>query len=234
MSACRRFEQEGLLQLELGEEVDEHFATCPDCRAQKAAYADLTRRLEALGAEDAPPAGWQDEVRRRIARAPAAEAKPRSRYRWAGAALAAAAVVALAILIPPVGGPADLTLRSTVERGDATFRGAEAAQPGDSLRLAATSDPTQYLELRVYRNERQLVARCVAAPRASPSGQAPCRQQDDTASLELLLDAVGRYQPVLLAAAEPLPTPIGDLDADCGAVLTAGGKIELGDEIIVR
>src|SRR5262245_39201357 len=38
VSACRRFETEGLLRLESGETLDEHFERCPDCLAARTAY----------------------------------------------------------------------------------------------------------------------------------------------------------------------------------------------------
>ena len=35
MNACARFEEEGLLAVEAGEELNEHFDDCPDCSAAR-------------------------------------------------------------------------------------------------------------------------------------------------------------------------------------------------------
>ena len=67
MTKCDRFENEALLLLEQGQPLDEHFSTCPDCLAARAAYDRLRNGLSHLGEEGEPAPGWQARVWDRIA-----------------------------------------------------------------------------------------------------------------------------------------------------------------------
>ncbi len=219
--SCDRFEREGLERLERGLPLDPHFETCPDCRRQRAAYERLGAAIRETGADLEPPADWEAQVRatidsRRVAR------RYRSRSRWLAPA-AAAAVLVFLLLRPPE--PVEMSLAVRVEAG-ATVRRGEEANLGDRLVLEANAGPDRHAELRVYRNDRQLVLHC--------SNEPPCIRRGDTLQASLPLDAPGTYQSVLLSAEEPLPAPAHGLDADTAAALDAGASFELGTEIEVR
>ena len=114
-----------------------------------------------------------------------------------------------------------MSLAVQIEAG-ATVRRGQEAQPGDRLILRATADEDRHAELRVYRNDRQLVLRCSQEP--------PCIRRGDTLEASLTFDAVGTYQSVLLTADEPLPAPGQGLDADTAAALDVshrGGMLQL-------
>lgn len=229
MIQCQRFEQEALLLLEQGQPLAEHFSSCPDCLEARAAYDRLRGGLSSLGQEDEPPADWQARVWEEIDR------RKERRRRWspwwfAPVALAAAAGVAALFLIwIPAQKPAGL--RIEIEAGTTVRRGAEA-KPGDLLKLAATTGGARHSELRVYRNDTELILRCSTEP--------PCSRRRGELSASVVLDGIGRYQPLLIFSEEPLPTPpmspntASDLDSDTDAALNAGADVELGPRIVVR
>lgn len=229
LSPCDRFEAEGLLLLEQGLPLDEHFATCPDCLAARDAYEQLFGDIATLGAEDEPPVGWQARVWERIDQR---RARRRSRWvSWLGwpgwlvpAGVAAAASLAALFLIRPPG-PQPPSLRAEIQAGTTVRRGGEA-QPGSLLRLTATTGGSRHAELRVYRNDTELVLRC--------STDRPCSRQGDELRAAVLLDAIGRYQPLLMRADKPLPSPVSNLEKDTSAALATGADVRLGSEIVVR
>ena len=51
MNACARFEEEGLLAVEAGGELDAHFDDCPDCDEARATTIerDYSERPSAIG-----------------------------------------------------------------------------------------------------------------------------------------------------------------------------------------
>ena len=208
MTGCDRFEKEGLLLLEQGQPLDEHFSTCPGCLAARAAYERLGEQLSRIGEEDEPAPDWQARVWERI--------EQRQKRRWSFwwlAPLAAAAMAAFFLVWLP--GRSAPGLEIEIERGASVRRGTEA-QPGDVLRLSATTGGARHAELRVYRNDTELVLRCP---------ESPC---------SVVLDGIGRYQPLLLFSERPIPPSTSDLESDTAAALDAGAEIEMGPEIAVR
>ncbi len=218
--SCQRFEREALERLERGLPLDAHFDTCDDCLEARAAHERLGEEIAALDAGLEPPPGWQARVRARV------EERAARRRRWflwlapTGTAVAVAAVLLLWVAPPP-----PIGLEVTVLPGDAVRRGPEA-QPGDRLQLVASTGDAAFAELRVYRDDVELVLRCSEEP--------PCVRRGGVLRAEIVLPAIGAYQPMLLLAAALLPAPSGDLDADAGAALAAGAQVELGDEIRAR
>jgi hypothetical protein len=208
MTPCERFENEALLLLEQGQPLDDHFSSCPDCLAARAAYDRLFERLSKLGEEDEPAADWQARVWERIE-----ERKKRRWSAWWFAPVAAAAMAALFLIWIPSQKPVGLEIE--IEEGTTVRRGAEA-HPGDTLRLTANTGGARHSELRVYRNDTELILRCL---------ESPC---------SVVLDGVGRYQPLLLLSGSPLPAPTSDLEIDTGAALDAGARIEMTPEVVVR
>ncbi len=224
MSRCDRFETEGLLLLEQGLPLDEHFAACPDCLAARVLHERLGAEIAALGAGDEPPVGWQSRVWQRLD-----QRRERRRPRWTGwrgwivPIGVAASLAGFFLLRPP--GPQPASLRAEIEAGATVRRGGEA-QAGDLLRLTAAAGGSRHAELRVYRNDTELVLRC--------STDRPCSRQGDEVRAAVLLDAVGRYQPLLMRGESPLPPPESDLEKDTSAALAAGADVKLGSEIVVR
>ncbi len=217
-NGCERFENEALLLLEQGQPLDDHFSSCPDCLAARAAYDRLLEQLSKLGENDEPAADWQARVWERIE-----QRKKRRWSPWWFAPVAAAAMAALFLIWIPGQKPAGLQVE--IEAGTTVRRGAEA-HPGDLLRLEATTGGARHSELRVYRNDSELILRC--------STESPCSQRRGELRASVILDGIGRYQPLLIFSEEPLPDTASDLDTDTDAALTAGADVELGPRVVVR
>jgi hypothetical protein len=193
--SCRRFEEEGLLRLEQGLPLDEHFATCEDCVRARAEYERLGRALRDGALDAEPPADWKDRVRGRIAAEEAAPQRP-SRIMLAAAAVAA---IGFAVLIwRTTSGVEPGELEVGVLTRAVVSRGAGVAAPGDVLSLAATG-AARNVELRVYFNDEEVVLRC--------SDEAPCQRRNGSVTAELAMDRRGRYQPVLVVSRRVIPPP---------------------------
>jgi hypothetical protein len=223
MSRCDRFEREGLLQLEQGRPLDSHFESCPDCKAARETYERLQAQIRALGPADEPRAGWEARVWDAVRR-------ERGRRRWTSArvlvpvGLATAAAVLIAV--PLLRGPAPVSLTVDVVVGGGAIRRGIEAHPGDGLRLEARTGGARHVELRVYRNDRELVLRCAEDP--------PCVHQGDRLKASLTLDARGTYQALVFASKAPLPEPAAGMDHDAGLALASGATVELAQAIQVR
>lgn len=223
-TTCDRFEREGLLQLEAGEPLDSHFETCQDCLQARADYEQLAADLSALGSEDEPPADWQAQTWNRIdARQKRSSLRPR--VSWLAPLVAAAAVTFLILRTPtPLKVPDRFEV--FVESGSGVSRSLDA-KPGDRLVLRGPTHDAVYAELRVYRDDRELILHCSTEP--------PCQREAGVLAATIELPTVGRYQAVLLLSESPLPEPTGDgLSSDAASVLILGAGFELGGEIDVR
>jgi hypothetical protein len=220
VTRCDRFETEAVLLLEQGLPLDEHFSSCPDCLAARAAYERLGHGISSLSGDEEPAAGWEARVWEKI------EQRRRSRHRWGPWWVVPVGVAALAaflfVRLPGQGPP---SLRVEVERGTAVRRGVEA-QPGDTLQLAASTGGAPHAELRVYRNDAELILRCSTEP--------PCSRWGKELRASVVLDGIGRYQPLLLFSKNPLPSSASDLETDTSAALAAGADVELASEVVVR
>jgi len=222
-TGCDRFETEALLLLEQGQPLDDHFSSCPDCLEARAAYDRLRGGLSSLGKEDEPAPDWQARVWEKI------EKRKERRRRWSPWWIAPVGITGLAALAALfliwIPGQTPAGLRIEIEAGTTVRRGAEA-QPGDLLRLAATTGGARHSELRVYRNDTELILRCSTEP--------PCSRRRGKLTASVVLDGVGRYQPLLIFSEKPLPDVASDLDTDTDAALTAGADVELGPRVVVR
>jgi len=216
MTACDRFETEGLERFAAGEPLDAHFTSCADCRAAQARYEMVVRALGVAGRACAPPGDWEARVFARIQRR-----RPRRRLWFAAAA--ALPVAGLAVFtFQSMGGAQSLELEWSVSRGAGpVVRGggpgagqAVSAAPGDVLHLTARVPRGRHGDLRVYRGGDTLVFQCAGNPRCSASR--------DGLSAEVVLEAGGTYRTLVLAAERDLPPPTGKLDADYAAALRAG------------
>ncbi|HEX7183922.1 MAG TPA: hypothetical protein VF756_18980 [Thermoanaerobaculia bacterium] len=217
---CDRFETEGLLQLERGESLGDHFATCPDCREERAVYERLRQDLAALGADEEPSPDWQARVRQRVEQ----RRRRRLSWGWVLAPLGATALAATLFFAMPRTPSSPSLAQEVVESG--SIRRAAGARPGDRLVLRAETAGSPHAELRVYRNRRDVVLRCPGDP--------SCHRDGGELSASLTFPSVGDYQAVLVLGPEPLPPPGKGLDPDAGAAFTRGAQVLLGDEISVR
>lgn len=199
------------------------------------------QRLEGLLAElppVTPPPDWRAAILRRVdeddARAAAASAQRRARARrraWfaAGPALAMIAVVVIFVgLRPPSGDVGGPPITYAITAGDGRPRGDGPVALGEHLTVTARL-PAEGA-LRIYRDDRVLVAEC---PSRGPvaTGAAVCTQRRagkvTVHVATLRLDAPGRYRVVLLIGAAPPST--GRYDDDVAAAPAAGVTLRAPD-----
>ena len=222
MNACARYEEEGLLAIEAGQDLEPHFDDCPDCRTSRAEYRRLGEAIALSSADDRPRGDWQAHVWSAIRRG---EKKHRWRSLWTLVPIGLAAVLAAAVLLTPrAARPPELI--ASVEPGNGPVRRGTEAHPGDRLVLEANTGGLANAELRVYFNDREVVFRC--------AGEPPCERRGNRLRAAFELASIGTYQPVFLASDGALPEPGQGLDADAGAALRSGIVVELPKPIDVR
>lgn len=197
----------------------------PDDQGDPPATAADYARLESLLADlppVTPPPGWKAAILCRIdadddAERAARRARPRRRWLVAAPAFAMVATVVLVYGLRQPSPPSEPGVAYAVVDGDGAVRGSGTAALHDRLQITA-----QFIDrgaLRVYRDDRTLVAECPRDPACTrrPSGKLT------THALTLRLDAPGDYRVVLLIGAVPPAT--GIYDDDYAAALAAGAII---------
>lgn len=188
-------------------------------------YAELD---ELLGSLPAGPSDerWHDEVLR-LARASVTPPRPwwrRLAVRWtAGLAFAGAAAAAIALMLRPPQ-PAGGELQVAIHHGDETRGDAREAAVGD--RLVVRARPRGPSELRVYRVDGPLVARCPAGPGCTTA--AP-----DEHAVEITLEAPVQHHVILVVGASA-PLPEGTMNAYLDAARAAGARVVTSRPIDVR
>jgi len=234
MNSSDRFEEEE--RLDLIEQIsgrEEHAKRGAASDEARDVAEGLLRQDAALRGDLEPPPEWRARVWQAIdAEREAEELGLLGRMfgfgggamRWAAPLGAVAALVLVSVIWfgQPDGEP---FLQHSVRAGGAIVRG-DDVHPGDVLQLTAGTGGRRYAELRLYFNDTQLVVGCFS--------EAPCELDGDTITADVVLESLGIYQALLLLSDQPLPASTGNLDADAGAALDAGARVELGERIPVR
>jgi hypothetical protein len=218
MMSCDRYWRDGILLAELGE-PDPHRDTCVACRRAHKARDEMIAALPLVGATTGGDPGWEARVWSRIERL---ERRPLWRRRWcqSGGVAAALAVALLWFFIMRGDRPDDLRPRIEVVPGEVAMR-STSPRVGDRVRfLVPPAD-----EVRIYRADH-LVLRC---PVGSSGGG--CTSDARGLIAETLLATAGDYQLVMVKSATA--DPVGRLDRDLGAIVSAGGDYQI-TELSVR
>lgn len=214
----------------LGEELPSHVRECPDCQARLDVYQRLVGQL-GRESERPLPDGWK---RRTLARVRAKQV--RRKIAIAGVAMAAAAAAIILVLVtrdPPPrreAAPrlhAELMMR--IEPGPITRRSSQQARsghPGDTLHVSFPATTARHVELRIYREGREMAVRC-------PGDAAPTCRRGDAIEIAWQLPSPGDYQVVILESPSPLPEPGGDRDTDIRAARKAGARATESEPIHV-
>jgi hypothetical protein len=216
--SCEHYWRDGVLLAERGAE-DPHRDTCIECRRAHEARDQLVQSMPAVGQTTPGDPAWQMRVWSRIARQEASRAR---RSYWVGGGLVAvAAAAAVLVWLVPLRGGGDAD-RPRIEfvSGKAAMR-STSARVGDKVKISVGRGQ----EVRVYRAER-LLLRCPA--RAVSPG---CASDAHGLVAEAELATAGEYQLVVIPSATA--PPIGTLDRDLAAVVSAGGDYKV-TELSVR
>jgi hypothetical protein len=229
MMTCEHYWRDGILRVERGE-PDPHHSTCADCRRAHDERDELVRALPRVGAASTGDPHWQTRVWSRIAREETARAR---RSYWLGAGLVAACAIAvvyaqffhrdrIAGLASRASSPSSVKDRPRIEivSGQLAMR-STSARVGDRVRISIELGQ----EVRVYRADL-LVLRCraqLAAPGCVPDAQGLVAETE--------LATAGEYQLVVIPATTF--EPVGTLDRDLAAVVSAGGDYKV-TELSVR
>ena len=217
LTACDRFESEGLARFVAGEPLEPHFETCADCRAARASYEAVALALQQAREAYDPPGDWEAKVWARIQ----SERAPQ-RSRWAALLGAAATAAAVAVFfVSSMGGPDKLRLTDSFERGSSLVvrgggsRGGDvrSAAPGDVWHLVVQVPRGKVGGLRVYRGTNELVFQC---------DKSSCSGSKDALEARVTLGRAGTYRAIIIAADKELPAASGTLDADYAAARRAG------------
>lgn len=215
--SCEHYWRDGVLLAERGE-PDPHRDTCLECRRAHDARGQLVAALPEVSAEVTGDPDWQMRVWSQIAREEASRAR---RSSWvAGGLVVAAAVFAVAWFGFGHRGDDAVALaprpRIEIMPGEIAMRSA-SARVGDRVRISVNRGQ----EVRVYRAQH-LVLRCPAKPAG-----AGCRADDRGLVAEADLATAGDYQLVVISVATA--GPVGSLDRDLAAVVSAGGDYKVTD-----
>jgi hypothetical protein len=234
---CERYWREGVVLFE-HDEPDPHLATCEDCRRARAARDELVDAMPLIGHQANGDPHWQARVWSRID-------SERPRRVWpcvVAGALAAACVTLLFWSIDSrrsaPGAPGEsIAARSSSDvepaalgtgafenglpwieiiSGPAAMR-STSARIGDRVRISARPHD----EIRVYRAEK-LMLQC-SARLSAPD----CAVTAQSLVSETAIDTAGEYQLVVIKSGSV--APVGTLDADLAAIVTAGGDYQLTD-----
>lgn len=242
-SSCDRFEREALLWLQQGKTLDDHFESCPDCLRAAEEHRQLEKVLRLEGDDLRPPDHWQAGVWSAIERRGHRRRQTRRWVTWGLVPLALALILALAkdwILSAP-DLPLPVGLEMTLIEGESTLRSLDAAA-GDSLRLRALVPDAGDMELRVYRNDRNLVFGCGTDGSSTwvmtsidGAVQGSCKLKKGVLESQIPMQSRGRYQALWIRGPSGLPKPGAEgLDPDAALLIDAGAEVELSDSITVR
>lgn len=223
MTKCTRFEDEGLLALELGEALSEHFSTCTECVQARKTYQTLIIAIADMDANDAPADNWQQEVLQSIGESEKTSAgKTFPSMAKIAASIAVLAIAALLVLQLERVPDSSEELVALVVDGDTIYRGVDA-KVGDSLQLSFGKSKAPYSELRVYRDNR-IYHHCDLV----------CIEKNRALRETIVIDAIGEYQSVLIQSDEAIPLPAKILDTDILLAREQGAKVVMAKIIIVR
>ena len=219
---CDRLEREHM-HGHLGEELPAHVSECPDCQARIGLYQRLVAQL-GRESERRLPDRWKQ---RTLARVRARQT--RKRVAIAGVAVAAAAVIILVLAHRDPGPRPRGELVVRIEPGPITRRAPDQVRkghPGDTLHASFPATTAEHVELRIYREGREMVARC-------PGDEAPICRSDEEIEIAWKLSSPGMYQVVVLESPSPLPVAAGDRDADIRAARRTGARATESEPIDV-
>jgi hypothetical protein len=167
--------------------------------------ARIEAALRDLGADHAPPVGWEARV--------LAATAPRKPWRWWWLAGPAVAVAVVVVILGWPGEPG-LQITLTYTQGSEIVRGDTSVHAGDIVHATATGGRRHHA-IWIYCNE-VLVMAC--------PGARECRITGDAITADATL-ARGKYVIVVLTSGSDIPPPAGSYDSDVARAREAGADV---------
>ena len=221
MNECKRFEEEGLLIVEQGGVLNEHFNNCEICLAEKAKYEKLKQILKLYNSDKRPLTGWEDAVlKSRI------HTRQQIRLpRYIPALASGIILFAIGFYFSTIHDVTDIkgSLKVELVAGEEKYRGTKA-NIGDKLIVKATSRQF-YFDIVIYRDGR-FVTHC--------NGSVDCIQSEKEATFQYSFNAIGVFQVILLESQKPLVIDFSSLDSDMSIVRKQGGDMVFSKRIGVN
>jgi len=226
MRSCNRFETEGLIILQKGGQLDEHFSTCQSCVDAKQKYAALEQFIKAADSTTKPAEGWQQQVLESVGK----PNKVEQSFWLKGIAAGFATIMVIGLLVnqfsshtPPPG-----SLEIMIASSDQVYRGTATnneAKTGDFMELTAYPQNLGSLQIRVYR-DGQLYDSCGATQ--------PCRLNKRTASLRVEMKSQGEYTTLMTESNKEIIFIKNNLDLDVLLAHDLSAEVTVSDSINVR
>ena len=242
MTHCTRYEEEGLEQETLPEELRLHMHACAECQQAQTSYENLCQLLRQSQMPVTMPADWKEKVRQAVG-APQAVVAPKevrkkqspslwerwcalmSPFRWGLVGATTAALVALLFVQTNVFAPTTVSGPAAFEWNvfdvaSSQIRSADRAKLGSQIHVQAQVAPASHAALFVYLQNRLVFACSTAAPGEH------CQKTDNMLKAQVLLEQLGLYRALWVVSSKPLPLPQEGFDLDAAAFLRMGANIQ--------
>jgi hypothetical protein len=226
---CQRFDEEALERIEAGLPLDEHFSSCPDCLKRQEGYRQIAEGLRTLHREE-PRVGWEDRVLSRISEKTRGRAARRRSTLATGSAILVAAAAGWIFFLRGERPPSHPTFAAVVRPSQIRQLRGGGVRPGDILELTANRAGVEFAEIRLYRNDSELVFRCPDPGRPPERGQT-CFVRSQLLVSTLPLPSVGVFQPMLVTSKRPLPESSGNFQTDSARLVESGAAVLLGPSV---
>ncbi len=242
MSQCTRFETEGLLSLEKGHRLDEHFNSCKACAKEKDKYQALKSMISSAGAGSKPDPNWQAEVLSSIKNAKSSKTRNSVYLKYAMIAASFIMVSVIAFIFTQNMTPSsESPLLVTVVAGEKVYRG-NTATIGDSLAITFSMSNSKFNQLAVYRDGRPFFScsnqHCTFDTKKYSKKDAILLDTEkiDNNSIKVVttLAAIGDYQTILIKSDQPIEFNASSFDQDALKARELGTKVIVGTSIHVR
>lgn len=123
------------------------------------------------------------------------------------------------------------TLAAIVRPGRGGQKPGLGVQPGDVIELTANRAGASSAEIRLYRNDVEVVFRCPDRAALMPERGRTCFVRTQLLVGTVPVPSLGVYQPLLITSTRPFPEPTGNLQTDSARLLESGAAVILGPSI---
>ncbi len=226
MIKCTRFENEGLLILEKGEELDEHFHNCEVCLEEQRKYQSLKALIFSSSLNSKPEPDWQSKVLGSVNNSNSSDPIKKNNY-WYGKIAAGFAIIAvIGLFFQQLTTQSSLkpSLEISLISSGKLYRG-ENAKIGDQLIATVSPSVSVFTELRIYRDGR-LYYSC--------NTNKQCNANEKLMKASIKLAAIGEYQVTLTQSNKKISLHSLTIDKDVLKARDLGAEVTVSKSVDVR